>query len=237
MDHIVRVDRHDAETGSLGARDLETADGHVRALVDMLLQHRFVIHLVDVIAGQQHDEFRIVALDDVDVLEHRVGGAAIPVILGNALTRRQNVETLVALGAEKAPAALQMADQAMGLVLGRHGDAPDARVQRVGQREIDDARLAAKINRWLGASVGELHQPRAAPAGEHIGHGVSSERGVWRRASSVFPKIRTYSSSSESYSKKIVASGGNRTAALAGNEPNFSGRATISPRFPSPPPP
>ena len=38
------------------ARDLEAADGHVGALVDMLLQHLFVIHLVDVIAGEQHDE-------------------------------------------------------------------------------------------------------------------------------------------------------------------------------------
>ncbi len=110
------VDGHDAETGSLGARDLETADSHVGSLVDMLLQHRFVIHLVDMIASQQHDEFRIIALDDVDVLEDRVGGATIPVLLGNTLTGWQNVETLVALGAKKTPAALQMADQAMGLV-------------------------------------------------------------------------------------------------------------------------
>ena len=94
---------------------------------------------------------RLVALDDVDVLIDRVGGAEIPHGLGNALTGRQDVETLVALGAKEVPAALQMADQAMGLVLGRHGDAPDAGVERVGQREIDDARLAAEINRWLGA--------------------------------------------------------------------------------------
>ena len=58
----------------------------------------------------------------------------------------------------------------MRLVLGGDRDAADAGIERVGEREIDDARLAAEIDRRLGAPVGQLHQPAAAPAGEHIGH-------------------------------------------------------------------
>ena len=62
--------------------------------------------------------FGAVALDDVDVLVDGVGGAGVPRGLRDALAGRQDVEALVALGAEEIPAALQVADQAVRLVLG-----------------------------------------------------------------------------------------------------------------------
>ncbi len=119
---------------------------------------------------------RVVVVDDVDVLVDRVGGADIPLCFRHALAGGQDVEALVALGTEEVPAALQMADQAVRLVLGGDGDAADAGIERVGQREIDDARLAAEIDRRLGAPVGQLHQAGAAAAGQHIGHGVTGQR-------------------------------------------------------------
>ena len=100
------------------ARHLEAADGDVGACVDVLLEHQLVVHLVDVVAGQDDDVFGRVALDDVDVLVDGVGGAAYHCVLGDALARRQDVEALVALGAQEVPAALQVADQAVRLVLG-----------------------------------------------------------------------------------------------------------------------
>ena len=163
QDLVVGVDMHHAEARSLLARHFEAADGDVGALLHMLLQHLLIVHLVDVIAGQQHDELRIVALDDVDVLIHRVRRAEVPELLGNALARRQDVEAFVTFRAEEVPAVLQMPDQAVRLVLGRHGDAADAGIQRVGQREIDDPGFAAEIHRRLGATVGQFHQPAAAP--------------------------------------------------------------------------
>ena len=170
------VDMHDAEAGRLHARHLEAADGDVGTGVDMLAQHQFVVHLVDVVAGQDDHVFGIVVLDDVDVLVDGVGRTLIPLRLGDALAGRQDVEALVALGPQEVPAALQMADQRMRLVLGRHADAANAGIQRVGQREVDDARLAAEIDRGLGAPVGQFLQPAAAPAGQHIGHGVTRQR-------------------------------------------------------------
>ena len=59
-DAVRLVDRHDAEAGRLHARHFETADGHVGARVDVLPQHDLVVHLVDVIAGQDDDVFGIV---------------------------------------------------------------------------------------------------------------------------------------------------------------------------------
>ena len=81
-------------------------------------------------------------------------------------------------GPKEVPAHLQMPNEAMGLVLGRDRDPADAGVHGVRQREIDNARLAAKIDRRLGAPVGQFHQPAAAPAGKDKGEGMTRERFV-----------------------------------------------------------
>jgi hypothetical protein len=62
-----------------------------------------------------------------------------------------------------------MTHQAVALVLGDHTDAPNARIQAVRQRKIDDAKLAAEVHRGFGASIGEVLQPAAAAAGQHEG--------------------------------------------------------------------
>ncbi len=103
------------------------------------------------------------SLDDVDVLIDGVGCAFIPLRFRHALGGGQNIEAFVPLRAEEVPAALQVADQRMRLVLRGHTDAADAGVQRVRQREIDDARLAAEIDGWFCPPVGQLLQAAAAP--------------------------------------------------------------------------
>jgi hypothetical protein len=45
----------------------------------------------------------------------------------------------------------------------------NARIDAVGQREIDDAELAAEINRRLCPAIRQFMQPAAAPAGQHQG--------------------------------------------------------------------
>ena len=70
----------------------------------------------------------MVVADDVDVLEHRVGGPGVPLVLGDALARGQDVEALVADGLQEVPPALQMPDQAVRLVLRRNGQIGRAHV-------------------------------------------------------------------------------------------------------------
>ena len=60
---------HDAEGARLGDRHLDAGDGDVGAVVDVLHQHALVVHLVDVVAGEDDEVLRPVAVDDVDVLE------------------------------------------------------------------------------------------------------------------------------------------------------------------------
>ena len=88
------------------------------------------------------------------------------------LLRRHQVDELLHAAVEEAPAALDVADQAVRLVLRGDADAPNAGVHAVGQREIDDAELAAERNGRLGAPVGELLQPAAASARENQAVGV-----------------------------------------------------------------
>jgi hypothetical protein len=106
-----------------------------RAQRHMVGQHQRVVHLVDVVAGQHHDVVGAVAGQDVLVLVDRVGRAAVPAFLVHPLLRRQQVDELVHLALQEGPAALQVAQQAVALVLRDDADAPDAGVQAVGQRE------------------------------------------------------------------------------------------------------
>ena len=230
------VNMHDAEGGGLHAGNLETAHRHIRIFLHMLLQHELVIHLVDMIAGQHDDVFGRMAGDDVDVLEHRIGRAFIPVEFVDALGGRENVEALVPLGPHEVPGALHVPDERVRLVLRRHPNPPDAAVDGIGQREIDDAGHAAEIDRRLGAIVGEFHQPAATSAREDIRHGVTCERlsptfPVHQRPHSFFSMApRQRSAGQWSPCSMIVASGGNVRRAAP-----FSART--APRFPIPLPP
>jgi hypothetical protein len=115
-----------------------------------------------------------VRADQVEVLEHRVRRTLVPVF-ADLLLGRQDVDELVEAAVEEAPSALQVLDQALGLVLGGDADAADAGVHAVREREIDDAELAAERHGRLGAPVGKLHQAAATAAGEYDGEGVAGQ--------------------------------------------------------------
>jgi len=63
-------------------------------------------------------------------------------------------------------APLDVPDQTVRFVLCGYADAANARVHAVGQREVNDAELAAERNGGLRAPVGEILESAAAPAGE-----------------------------------------------------------------------
>ena len=84
-DVVVLVHGHNAEADRLHPRHFEAGDGDVRAGLAMLLQDQLVVHLVDVVAGQDDHVFGRVALDDVDVLVDRIGGALVPLELADPL--------------------------------------------------------------------------------------------------------------------------------------------------------
>src|SRR2546430_15289760 len=72
---------------------LDNAYGIIGAVVYMLLEHLGVIHLIDVIAGENENEFGALAADGINVLIYGVGGTLIP-LLGDAHLRRKDVEVI-----------------------------------------------------------------------------------------------------------------------------------------------
>ena len=77
-DGVVFIDVHHAKAGGFHARHFYATESHVGFGGDMLFQHDFVVHFVNMITRENHDVFRRVALDDVYVLIHRVGSALVP---------------------------------------------------------------------------------------------------------------------------------------------------------------
>ena len=129
----------------------------------MLLEHELIVHLVDVIARQDDDVLRAVALNDVDILEYRIGRSLVPHLLRDALARGKDVEALVPLLTEEVPSALHMADQAVGLVLSGDCNAAHAGIQSIRKGKIDDAALAAEEHGGLRPLVGQLQQRLPRP--------------------------------------------------------------------------
>ena len=85
-----------------------------------------VVHLVDVVAGQDHDVLGPLLFERVDVLVHRVGGALVPLVV-DPLLRRHDVDELAQLAAEIVPPAERdVAVEAHRLVLREHQDPPHA---------------------------------------------------------------------------------------------------------------
>ena len=195
-DLVLLVDMHDAEAGRFHARHFQAANGDIGAGIHMLLKHVFIVHLVDVIAGQDDHVLRIVGLDDIDVLVDGIGRAFVPLRFRDTLRSRQDVEALVAFRPQEAPAALHVADQRMGLVLGCDADAANAGIQRVGKGEVDDAGLAAEIDGRLGTPVGQLLEAASAAARQDIGHGIASQWLIALVVHSAPPLFYTCSSSS-----------------------------------------
>ena len=83
----------------------------------MPLQHQAVIHLVDVVAGEDQHVLGLLRPDRVNVLIHRVGGALVPLI-AYPLHRRQHFDELSHLAAHDVPAFADVAVQRKRLVLG-----------------------------------------------------------------------------------------------------------------------
>jgi len=168
------VDGEHAELARTHHRHLDHADGDVGFLLDVEADHRAVVHLVDVVAGQHQHVQRPVGADDLHVLPQRVRRALVP--LGTApLLRRDDLHEFAELAPQVAPAALDVLDQRMRLVLGQHRDLSDAGVDAVRQREVDDAELAAERRGGLAAVLGEVSEPLPAAAGHDHGQGPAGQ--------------------------------------------------------------
>ena len=155
-------DLDDAEAGDLVGRDGQGGNGDVGAGVLVLLQHAAVVHLVDLVAGEDEDMARLLGADGIDVLVDRVGGALVPG-LGDALHGGKNLNELAQLaGHHRAPALADVPVERERLVLREDVNVAQVGVDAVGQCDVDDAVLAGEGDRGLGAIAREGKKPFAS---------------------------------------------------------------------------
>ena len=147
-----------------GRVDFDCGDGDVGAGFDVLLEHRLVIHFVDVVAGENEDVIRLLAADRIDVLVDGVRGALIPV-LRNAHLRRQDFDE-VAEPHQHGPAAANVPIEAERFVLREDEDAAQIAVQAVRERDVDDPIDAAKRHGGFGAVASERPEALALAASQ-----------------------------------------------------------------------
>ena len=111
------------------------------------------------VARQDEHVLGVVAFNEVDVLVNGVGSALVPVGTSGRLIRRQHM--YAAVQAVQVP-WLSVADvlvEQQRLVLRQDTDCVDAGIDAVGEREINDAVLAAERNGGLCQLFGEGVQP------------------------------------------------------------------------------
>ena len=123
---------HNAKVGGFRFGHFKATNCNVSTLINMLAQHEFIIHFVNMIARQNNNIFGAIIRDNISVLVHSICRATIPHVLGHSLAGGQNIKTFISFWPQKVPATLQMADQAMRFILRGHAKAADAGIQSIG---------------------------------------------------------------------------------------------------------
>jgi len=171
VDGVVFIHVHDAEAGGLLHGDLQHRDGGGGLLGLVVGQHLGIVHLIDMVAGQDQHIIRIVLVDEVDVLIDGVGrplepGAHVPLLhIGG-----QHMQS--AVGAVQVPglSVAQVGVELQRLILGQHAHRVDTGVDTVGQGKVDDAVLPAEGYRGFCHMAGEGVQPGPLPACQQHGN-------------------------------------------------------------------
>ncbi len=75
----------DAESGGVLNRDVDCSHHSVRLLGDQPIVHLAVIHLVDMVTGQDQKILRMLGLDEEQILIDGIGGAFVPIFTDTLL--------------------------------------------------------------------------------------------------------------------------------------------------------
>ncbi len=139
-------------------------DRRVGARLLMEGEHLVHVHPVDVIGAEDGDDVGVEVVDQVQVLEHRVGGAPVPRGAHSHLRRHDRHEE-VREHAARAPGQPQVLDQRLGLVLHEDVERRHVRVHEVREYEVDQTVAAAERDRRLRALARERLQAVTTAAG------------------------------------------------------------------------
>ena len=115
-----------------------------------MLKHLLIIHLIDVVAGENEHIVWVIELDKADILIDGVGGALVPGALVPLLhIGGQDMDAPVRPVQVPGLSVSNVAVELQRLILGKHSHRVDAGVNAVAQGEIDDAEFSPEGDGWL----------------------------------------------------------------------------------------
>ena len=110
----------------------------------MSLQHLGVIHLVNMISGKNQQKFRIVLVNEIDILRYGIRSSPVDVESRlRFLTGRQHKNAAVLRVKSPASASCDITVEQNRFILRQNAHNVDAAVRAVTEREVDDAVLSA----------------------------------------------------------------------------------------------
>ena len=133
LNPVLAVQIHNAESARLLPRHLGDRDGRVRAAREMRLDHRPVVHAVDVIPREHEQVLRLALLDPDPVLLDGVRGAPVPVGLRPSLKGLQELHAAALSVQVPGASNSNMVAQAQRAVLREDAHVVDSRVHAVGE--------------------------------------------------------------------------------------------------------
>ncbi len=154
---------HDAEARRVGARDGEGGERHLGLGLDVLREKFAVVHAVELIAAEDHVVFVRMLEEIAEVLAHGVGGALIPARIRRCLLSGEDFDERVREGVELV-AQVDVAVQRHGVELREDVDVPQAGVDAVRDRNIDDTIFSAERDGGFSAFLGEGEESRTRAA-------------------------------------------------------------------------
>ncbi len=166
-DPVVDIRVHDAESPRILPRHLDHRQRRIGFPGLVILHHLGIVHLVNVIAGQNHNPHRIVLVDKGDVLKNGVRRSLVPFSARIVGIGRQDKNAAVLAVKVPGAADAHIAVEKKWLILGQDTHRVNPRIAAVRKRKINDAVFAAERNRRFGDRLGQSPQPRSLAAGKN----------------------------------------------------------------------
>ena len=135
---------HDAEAAGLFHGDGADGDGAVGLVFLVEAEHFGVVHLIDVVAGEDQHLVGVIAVNEANILVNGVGRALVPLRALAAGVGRQDADAAVGIVEVPGLAVADVLIEFQRLILGQDAHGVDVGVDAVGKGEVDDAVLTAK---------------------------------------------------------------------------------------------
>lgn len=120
---------------------------HLGALPFMKLDHVPNVHPVDVVGSENDHQVRVGLLNQVRILQDRIGRPLVPGLPGVPHLRGHRDDKFPVEQPPELPTIPQMLKERLALELNQHIDGVDAGIDEIAEDKIDDAILAPK---WYG---------------------------------------------------------------------------------------